>query len=186
MRKIFAFLVVTADGYYEGPNGEFDWPNVDQEFNDFSVEQLDGIGTLLFGRLTYETMAEYWPTPQGYEDSPAIAERMNAIPKIVVSRTLQQAAWSGTRLLTDDVAEELTALKQQPGKNLAIFGSSNLTANLLPLGLIDELRIMVHPIILSSGKPLFHTAEHRIPLHLTGTRTFASGNVMNYYRPTPP
>ncbi|MFC5753797.1 dihydrofolate reductase family protein [Actinomadura rugatobispora] len=183
MRKIFAFFVVTADGYYEGPNGEFDWPNVDQEFMDFSVEQLDEIGTLVFGRITYDMVAAHWPTPQAREDAPAVADRMNATPKIVVSRTLQRADWADTRLLADDVAGELTKLKQQPGKDIAIFGSSNLTVSLLDLGLVDELRIMVHPIVLSEGKSLFHTAEHRIPLELTGTRAFKSGNVMLYYRP---
>src|SRR5215467_14945596 len=90
MRKIFAFIVTTVDGYYEGPNGEFDWPVVDAEFNDFAVEQLDEIGTLLFGRVTYEGMAAYWPTPAAIEDDPRIAATMNGAEKVVVSRT-----WTG-------------------------------------------------------------------------------------------
>lgn len=183
MSKIFAFVVVTADGYYEGPNGEFDWPNVDEEFNEFSVAQLDEIGTLLFGRITYEGMAAYWPTPQAHEDDPAITDRMNELSKIVVSGTLQRADWANTRLLTGNVAEELTKLKRQPGKDIAIFGSSTLTVSLLDLGLVDELRIMVNPIVLGGGKSLFRTAEHRIPLELTGTRAFKSGNVLLHYRP---
>lgn len=183
MKRIFAFLVVTVDGYYEGPNQELDWPNVDDEFNDFSVEQLDEVDTLLFGRITYELMAGYWPTPAAAEDDPRITARMNSIPKLVVSRTLRDAEWDNTRLISDGVAEELTKLKQEPGKDIAIFGSSELTVSLMKMGLVDELRIMVNPLILGAGKSLFTTAAERIPLKLVRTRTFESGNVLLYYEP---
>ncbi|HVD13340.1 MAG TPA: dihydrofolate reductase family protein [Actinomycetota bacterium] len=183
MRRILAFLVVTVDGYYEGPKGEFDWPVVDDEFNEFGLEQLDEIDTLLFGRVTYQGMAAYWPTPAAREDDPRVAAKMNGLPKIVISRTLDEATWANTRLISDHVAEELTALKQQPGRDIAIFGSSNLTVSLLELGLVDELRIMVHPVVLGDGKSLFRTAAERISLELVTTRAFRSGNVMLYYRP---
>src|SRR6266566_8021116 len=140
MRKIFAFLVATADGYYVGPNEEFDWPIVDEEFNEFAVEQLDEADTLMFGRATYQLMAGYWPTPAAKQDDPEVAARMNSLPKIVVSRTLDQAEWANTRLIGDDVVEELTKLKQQPGKDIVILGSSDLTVNLVKAGLVDELR----------------------------------------------
>src|ERR671930_29367 len=104
MRKIYSFHVITVDGYYEGPNGEFDWPVVDDEFNEFAIEQLDETGALLFGRVTYEGMASYWPTPAAREDDPRIAGRMNDHPKIVVSRTLEKAEWAPTQLIRDDVA----------------------------------------------------------------------------------
>jgi dihydrofolate reductase len=183
MRKIFAFLVATVDGYYEGPNQEFDWPVVDAEFNAFSVEQLDEVDTLLFGRATYEGMAAYWPTPAAANDDPRIAARMNDISKIVVSRTLDAAEWTNTRLIKDDVATELAKLKEQPGKDIAIFGSSSLTVDLLQLGLVDEVRIMVMPVVLGAGKSLFRTAAERISLRLLKTRPFDSGNVLLYYRP---
>jgi dihydrofolate reductase len=183
MKRIFAFLVATVDGYYEGPNQEFDWPNVDDEFNDFLVEQLDEVDTLLFGRVTYELMAEYWPTPAAAEDDPRTAARMNSIPKVVVSRTLRGAEWANTRLIGDGVAEELTKLKQEPGKDIAIFGSSELTVSLMRMGLVDELRIMVNPLILGAGKSMFRTADERIPLRLVRTRPFESGNVLLYYEP---
>jgi dihydrofolate reductase len=183
MRKIFAFLVSTLDGYYEGPNGEFDWPNVDEEFNEFGIEQLDEVDTLLFGRVTYEGMAAYWPTPEAEKDDPEIAARMNGISKIVVSRTLDKAAWSNTRLIKDDVTEGLTKLKEQPGKHIAIFGSSALTVSLLHQGLLDELRVVVNPIVIGGGKSLFRTTDKRIPLKLLKTRPFNSGNVMLYYQP---
>jgi dihydrofolate reductase len=183
MRRIVAFLVTTVDGYYEGPNQEFDWPVVDQEFNEFGLQQLEEFDTLLFGRVTYQGMAAYWPTPAAEQDDPRVAAKMNGLPKIVVSRTLEAAEWANTRLLSGDLAEELTRLKQQPGKDIAIFGSSNLTVSLLQLGLVDELRIMVHPVVLGDGKSLFRTATERISLTLVGTRAFESGSVMLYYRP---
>ena len=183
MRRIFAFIVTTVDGYYEGPNGEFDWPVVDAEFNDFAVEQLDEIGTLLFGRVTYEMMAAYWPTPAAIEDDPRIAATMNGTEKVVVSSTLDRADWENTRLIKEDIAAELARLKAQPGKAIAIFGSSALTVSLLRLGLVDEVRIMVHPVVLGAGKSVFRTAEERIALRLLRTRPFASGSVMLYYEP---
>jgi dihydrofolate reductase len=185
VRKILAFLVTTLDGYYEGPNQEFDWPVVDDEFNDFAIQQLDDIDTLLFGRVTYQGMAGYWPTPAAQEDDPKVAERMNSISKIVVSRTLDTAEWANTRLIKDHVVEELTRLKQQPGKDIAIFGSSALTVSLLRAGLVDELRIMVNPVVLGDGKSLFRTADERISLQLLKTRPFKSGNVLLYYQPAP-
>ncbi len=183
MRKMFAFLVATVDGYYEGPNQEFDWPLVDEEFNEFSVRQLDEVDTLVFGRVTYELMASYWPTPAAKDDDPRVAAMMNEMPKLVISRTLDKVDWANSRLIRDNVAEQLTEAKQQPGKDIAILGSSALTVDLLPSGLVDELRIMVNPIILGAGKSMFKTADHRIGLALLEARPFASGNVLLRYTP---
>lgn len=183
MRKLFAFLVATVDGYYEGPNQEFDWPNVDDEFNRFSVEQLDEIDTLVFGRVTYEGMAAYWPTSTALRDDPQVATRMNEISKVVISRTLTKAGWANTRLVKDDVVGELTRLKEQPGLDIAIFGSSALTVDLVRHGLIDELRIMIHPVVLGAGRSLFKSADQRIQVRLVKTRVFNSGNVLLYYAP---
>jgi dihydrofolate reductase len=183
MRKIFNFMMMTADGYYEGPDQEFDWPNVDDEFNEFAVEQLGEVDTLLFGRRTYETMAAYWPTPEAEQTDPMVAGRMNSIAKLVVSRTLDKVEWANSRLITGDVARELTRFKQLHGRDIVIFGSSDLTVNLLKMGLIDELRIIVNPVILGAGKSVFRTADERIGLEHLKTRTFKSGNVLIYYRP---
>jgi dihydrofolate reductase len=183
MRKILAFLVVTIDGYYEGPNGEFDWPVVDEEFNEFGLQQLEEVDTLLFGRVTYEGMAAYWPTPAAEQDDPRVAAKMNTLPKLVVSRTLDRADWANTRIVKDDVAAELTRLKQRPGKDIAIFGSSDLVVSLLGMGLVDELRIMVHPVVLGAGKSLFRTAPERFSLRLVEARPFRSGSVLLTYRP---
>ena len=183
MRKLSSFMVVTLDGFYEGPNGEFDWPNVDEEFNEFGIEQLNDTDLLLFGRVTYEGMAGYWPTPAARQDDPLVAELMNTLPKVVVSTTLTSADWSNSRVVGGNLAEEVTKLKQQPGKAIAVFGSPSLTVSLLELGLVDELRVMVNPIVLGDGRSLFRTTRDRLRLELRQTRTFSSGNVLLTYRP---
>jgi dihydrofolate reductase len=183
MRNVFLFMMVTLDGYFEGPKQEIDWHNVDEEFNEFAIQQLDEIGVLLFGRVTYEVMASFWPTQFAMENDPVVAEKMNSIPKIVFSRTLGKAEWNNTRLVKDNVAEEVSRLKQEQGRDLAIFGSANLTANLLQMGLVDELRIMVNPVILGEGHPLFGGIHDRLKLKLLRTRTFRSGNVLLCYQP---
>jgi dihydrofolate reductase len=182
VRKLYSFMVVTLDGFYEGPNGEFDWPNVDQEFNEFGIEQLHDTDLLVFGRATYEGMAGYWPIPAARQDDPVVAELMNTLPKVVVSTTLASADWNNSRVVAGDVAEELTKLKQQPGKGIAIFGSPSLTVSLIELGLVDELRVLVNPIVLGDGRSLFRTTRDRLRLELLQTRTFRSGNVLLTYR----
>jgi dihydrofolate reductase len=181
MRKLYLFMMVSLDGFFEGPNAEIDWHNVDEEFNEFAIAQLDETDTLLFGRVTYQGMASWWPTQIAMENDPVVAGKMNNIPKVVFSRTLDKAEWSNSRLIKENIAEEVTKLKQQPGKDMAIFGSSNLTVSLIDMGLVDELRIMVNPVVLSSGKALFSGIDHRLPLKLAKTRTFKSGNVLLYY-----
>lgn len=183
MRKLVSFMVVTLDGYTEGPNGEFDWPNVDDEFNEFAISQLNDIDTLLFGRVTYEGMASYWPTPAAIEDDPAITDMMNSVPKVVFSTTLDKADWENTTLVKGNVADEISKLKQQPGKDLAVFGSSDFTVSLLEQGLVDDLRVLVNPILLGAGKSLFTGLDNRVPLKLQTTTTFSSGNVLLSYRP---
>jgi dihydrofolate reductase len=178
--------MLTLDGFYEGPDQGFDWPNVDEEFNNFSVSQLNDADTLLFGRVTYELMAKYWPSPAAREDDPIVTEGMNTLPKIVVSTTLGEPEWANTRLVNDDVAGEITRLKQQPGKDLAVLGSPNLTRSLIHMGLLDELRIMVNPVVLGDGRSLFNSSKEELKLELRQTRTFASGNVLLSYRPLSP
>jgi dihydrofolate reductase len=183
MRKLYSFIVVSLDGFYEGPNGEFDWPNVDEEFNEFAIEQINDTDLLLFGRRTYEGMASYWPTEAARQDDPMVAELMNTVPKIVVSTSLASADWNNTMVVRGDVAEEISKLKQQPGKSIAIFGSPTLTVSLIEMGLVDELRLMVNPIALGDGHSLFRTAKERLRVELRQTRTFSSGNVLLTYRP---
>ena len=155
MRKMIFFMLTTLDGFYEGPNKEIDWHNVDEEFNEFAIEQLNSVDVLLFGRVTYELMASYWPTPAATTNDPIVADKMNSLPKIVFSKTLSSVEWQNTRLVKENITEEISKLRQQPGKDLIIFGSSDLAATFIQHGLIDEYRIMVNPVVLGNGKPLF-------------------------------
>jgi dihydrofolate reductase len=175
--------MVTLDGFFEGPNHSIDWHNTDAEFNEFAIEQTGAADTLIFGRVTYELMASYWPTPDGIKDDPIIAGMMNKTPKIVVSKTLQKAEWNNTRLIKDHVAEEIAKLKEQPGKEIAVFGSAKLLSTLMKLDLIDEHRIIVNPVVLGSGTPLFQGIDRPIKLRLLKSRTFHSGNVLLTYAP---
>lgn len=186
MRILYAFVVTTIDGFYEGPNGEFDWPNVDDEFNQYSVANLSDTDMIIFGRVTYEGMAGYWPTAAALEEDPLIAPLMNDISKAVVSSTLEEAKWNNSIVIRGDVANEIANLKSQPGRSIGIFGSPNLTFSLIEMGLIDEFRLMIHPVALGSGKSLFRTMNGRLTFDLLRTTTFESGNVLLTYRPRQP
>ena len=112
MRRLFSFNMVTLDGFFEGPNHEIDWHNADGEFNEFAIEQTSAVDTILFGRVTYQLMASYWPTPTALKNDPIVAGLMNRVPKIVVSQTLEKAEWNNTRLIKDHIAEEILKLKE--------------------------------------------------------------------------
>jgi dihydrofolate reductase len=180
-----SFIFISLDGFCEGPNGELDWPNVDAEFNDFAVRQLDEADTLGFGRATYEHMDAYWPTEQAMANDPAIAPRMNDKEKLVFSRTLTDANWSGTTVVRGEAIEHVPELKAVPGKDLLVIGSAHLTATLAQAGVLDELRIMIFPIVLGQGRSLFEDVKNRVPLTLLSVRQFDSGNVLLTYRPSP-
>jgi dihydrofolate reductase len=183
MRKVIFQMMISLDGYFEGPNREIDWHNVDDEFNDYATGTLKSVDTLLFGRVTYELMAGYWPTEMADSDDPVVAERMNTLEKIVFSKTLKKAEWENTTLVKKDIAETVEILKQKQGKDIAIFGSSDLALALLPSGLIDELRILINPVILGQGKTLFRGIDSRLYLKLLRTRIFRSGTVLLCYEP---
>ncbi len=182
MGKLFSFNMVTLDGFFEGQNHDISWHHVDNEFNEFAIAQLHEIGALLFGRVTYQMMASYWPTPDAIKNDPTVAGLMNHTSKLAFSRTLNKAKWENTRLVKDHIAEEVRKLKQQPGKDLAIFGSANLMSTLIEHNLVDEHRLMVNPIVLGAGTPLFKTKD-KLNLKLLKTRTFGNGNVLLCYEP---
>lgn len=184
MARLLSFLMVSLDGYFEGEEPwAIDWHHVDEEFNEFAVQQLDASGCLVFGRATYLGMAQYWPTEEAVRTDPEVATRMNSMPKIVVSRTLEapEPEWANARVLRD--AKDLAPLKRESGKDLLVLGSSVLTTSLMEDRLLDELRIIVNPLLLGKGNSLSSSARHRIPLALLGTRTFHNGNVLLTYQP---
>ncbi len=191
MRRLFLFMMVSLDGYFEGPNRDLSWHVVDQEFNRFAVEQLKQIGTLLFGRVTYQLFEDYWPKagrdPATSKENLEIARTINDVEKIVFSRTLANVKeaddWKNVRLIHEAQPVEIKRLKQLSGKDIAIFGSNDLATHFLRMGLIDELRIMVNPVVLGNGNPLFRGMADYVKLALLRTKTFRSGNILQYYRP---
>jgi dihydrofolate reductase len=183
MRKVIFFMLTSLDGYFEGPGRDISWHNVDEEFDAFTIEQIDAVDMLLFGRVTYELMASFWPTPAARTDDPIVAEKMNTMPKIVFSKTLSGVDWQNTRLVKDKFFEEIVKLKQQPGKDLIIFGSSDLAVTFIQHDLIDEYRILVNPVALGGGKPLFQGLSQKLDLKLLKTRPFKNGNVLLCYAP---
>lgn len=180
MRKILAHEMVTIDGFFAGPNGELDWFVWDEVLKDVSIELLKSVDTILFGRVTYEMMAGYWPTAP--EEDPVIQEAMNSLPKIVFSRTLKNAGWNNTRLVPDIDREEIRRMKQLPGKNMVIYGSGTLVSALARHSLIDEYRLIVNPVVLGAGKSLFTGITDRLNLRLLDTEALGSGNVLLRYQ----
>jgi dihydrofolate reductase len=185
MRQLFVFLMITPDGFADDLDRSLSWANVSDDFNAYSISQLDGVGLLLFGRTTYEGMVEFWTSPEAAEGSPAIAERMNALPKAVASRILASVEWQPTTLVRGDLAPAVAELKAAEGRDIAVFGSSTLVVALLEAGLVDELRFMVAPTLLGDGLPVFADLHARVGLTLLRTTAFASGNVLLCYRPSP-
>lgn len=183
MRKIIVFENVTLDGFMAGPNGEIDWAIRDDEVTQSSQEGQDSTDMFLFGRVTYEMMASFWPTPAGKSANPVFAEVLNNTPKIVFSTTLKKADWQKTEVMKELNKDELLKLKQRPGKNMMIFGSGTIVNQLTKLGLIDDYHLMVNPIVLGKGKPLFKDTPERINLKLVKTKTFNSGLVLLQYQP---
>jgi len=185
MQTLASFIFTSLDGFYEGPNGELDWPIVDREFNDFAARQLDEADMLGFGRATYEHMAAYWPTEQANANDPAITSRMNTKTKLVFSTKLTDVNWSGTTLVRGEATKQVPEVMAAAGKELLVIGSAHLTANLAQAGILDELRIMVCPIVLGKGRSLFEDLKNRVSLSLVRVRQFDSGNLVLTYRPSP-
>ena len=185
MRKLVVFNQVTLDGYFSGMNGDISWAkgHQDAEFKEFAAENAKGGGVLVFGRITYELMMSYWPTPIASKNDPIVAEQMNNLPKVVFSRTLDKASWNNTKLVKGDLAAEIRKMKKEPGEDMAIMGSGSIVSQLAQEGLIDEYQIVVNPIVLGEGRTMFDGIEKELTLKLTKTRPFGNGNVLLCYEP---
>lgn len=183
MGRIIASEMVTVDGFFAGPGGELDWHVVDAGFNEYAVDLLNAADLLLFGRVTYQLMADYWTTPVAIKNDPVIAGKMNQLRKIVFSRTQQKLTWNNCKLKPQIIPEEITRMKQQPGGDIVILGSGTIVSAFARLGLMDEYRLIVSPVVLGRGKKLFDDLEARLRLKLLGTKATGSGNVLLCYGP---
>lgn len=182
MGHLAAYIMITLDGFYEGPNQEFDfWQGLDGEFEQFSFEQLQLADVLVFGHKTYAGMAQYWPSLDAIQSNPKVAPLMNDKSKILVSASAKTANWQSSTIITS--MNGLREEKSKCTKNFLILGSPSLTANVAQAGQLDELRIMINPIAIGTGKSLFQTLIQPMPLKLVQTRIFESGNVLLTYRP---
>lgn len=182
MGKVIFFNLMTLDGYFEGSNQDINWHNVDKEFDQFSIEQLEAAKGLIFGHTTYDLMASFWPSEGARRDDPVVAGWMNRLPKYVFSKNLKKADWQNTTLITRDASAELKKLKQQTDGDLFIFGSADLAQTFFKDGLIDEIRALLNPLLLGNGTPLFKPSQERINLKLIQVRAFNNSNVLLYYQ----
>src|SRR5579872_7324761 len=189
-RIVYLFMSTSVDGFFEGPNHDLSWHNVDDEFNRFAIDQLKRTDLFLWGRRIYQPMESYWP--KAAEDTTMspddleIARLMNNTQKLVFSRTLDNVSetknWRNVKLIREFDPEEIRRLKEEPGKEIGVSGS-NLALSLIKAGLIDELRIMVVPVVIGKGSTLFQGLEVKLNLELARTRRFNSGDLLLCYRP---
>ena len=183
MPKLISFNFISLNGYYKGPNEDISWNKPDPEWSEYAAEGLKSQSTLVFGRVTYQMMASYWTTPMAAQNDPAVTAGMNNNPKIVFSRTLQKAEWNNTRLIKDNLFEEIKKLKQRPGNDMTILGSGTIVTQLAEQGLVDEFQIMLNPVVLGNGTTLFNGTNRKLDLKLKTSRIFKSGNVLLCYEP---
>lgn len=183
MSKLSAFLFLTLNGFYKGPEDDISWHSHGEEETRFSEEMLSRDNILVFGRKTYEMMADFWTTDMAYEMSPVVAEGMNRAEKIVFSKqAIPDEIWENSRFITDDLIGSVRFLKQTEQKNMTILGSGNIVSQLASHNLIDEYQIMIDPVALGHGTPLFSGIQHALNLKITATRTFSDGTILLTYQ----
>jgi len=182
MRKVNVFNNVSLDGFFTDAKGDMSWAHKqDEEWNAFASANASGNGELLFGRVTYEMMAAFWPTPQAAQMLPKVAAGMNAMRKTVFSRSLDTVSWQNTILMKGDLVTEVRRLKEQPGPDIVILGSGSIVSQLTQARLIDEYQLVLNPVVVGKGRSLFETVVDSLNLTLTRTRSFRNGNVVLWY-----
>jgi len=184
MRRITVFNSISLDGFFTDQKGDMSWAHKnDPQWNDFVAGNARGgsEGLFLFGRVTYQMMASWWPSEQAIQMMPEVANAMNNRPKVVFSRTLEEATWNNTRLVKDDMVGEVQKLKSESGEDIVIFGSGTIVSQLTQEGLIDEYQMVINPIVLGTGRTMFDGVKEKVPLRRTSERTFDNGNVFACY-----
>ncbi len=186
MRRLAVFNNVTLDGYFVDGHGDMSWANTAREsaeWREFTDQNATSGGVFLFGRVTYDLMKSFWPTQQAAEMFPVVAERMNNLPKVVFSRTLDSVSWKNTTLAKGELAAEVRRMKQEPGADLVILGSGSIVAQLAQERLIDEFQIALTPVVLGKGRTMFDGIREKLALKLVKSRVFGNGSVFLRYEP---
>lgn len=187
MRKIFLHIMMSLDGYIEDGEHQLDWHFVDEEFEKYINDVLRSIDGMIFGRKAHQQLAAYWPTaganPEASDEHRESARLMQVLTKYAISRGGYETDWENSVVIDSDVAEKIRSLKQEEGRDIALFGGASIFQALDDLGLVDEYRIIVNPIVLGRGTPLFAARNKRTPLELRGIKQFKSGAVAVTYVP---
>jgi dihydrofolate reductase len=185
MPRLNMFNNISLDGYFTDANGDMSWAHAgrdDPEMGEFTSKNAQGGGALVFGRVTYELMKAFWPTPMAAQMMPEVAKGMNAARKYVFSRSLKNSDWTNIVILDGDPAGEIARLKQEDGKGLTVLGSGSIVKQLAAADLIDDYQFMLCPVILGAGRTLFDGLPGGPRLTLENSRTFKNGNVFLHYR----
>ncbi|MEI3611426.1 dihydrofolate reductase family protein [Pseudogracilibacillus sp. SO30301A] len=180
MRKVVLRMNISLDGFVAPASGAHDWVfrSFDEELEMDTVNQFWQVGIHIMGRVTYHEMAEHWPF-----STAKLAPPMNEIPKVIFSKTLKETNWNNSQVVEGDIAEEIYHLKQQPGKDIMAHGGGRFAQSLSRLGLIDEYRLIVNPIVFGNGVPLFKDLPDAINLKLLSTKAYEKGAILQIYQP---
>jgi dihydrofolate reductase len=186
VRKLIVFNNVSLDGYFVDANGDMSWAHntaMDPEWDAVIAGNATGGGVLVFGGITYDLMASFWPTPMAARNMPAVAEGMNRSQKVVFSRTMDKASWNNTRLVKSDPVAEIQKMKSEPGEGMCVLGSGSIVSQLAQAGLIDGFQFVVVPVVLGKGRTMFDGVKKKLSLRRTKCQAFANGNVLLHYEP---
>lgn len=181
-RRLHAFLQLSLDGYFADARGDMSWAHRhDPEWMAFTAENAKAGGALLFGRVTYEQMASFWPTPAAAELMKDVAEGMNAMPKYVASRTLKEASWQNTTVLSGDLVPAVRALLAEDGPDISTLGSGDLVTQLAAADLVTSYQLVINPVALGAGRSIFAGLPGPKHFALERSRTFQNGNTVLWY-----
>jgi len=184
MRQLRSYTSISLDGFFTDARNDMSWAHKrDDEWNAFASSNAGGDGALMFGRVTYEQMKAFWPTPQAAQMLPEVAKGMNAMPKYVVSRTLDASDWQNTTVLKGDLLAQVQALRATDGPDLVILGSGSVVSQLTEARLIDEYQLVLTAVVLGKGRTPFQTLSDPRTFTLTKTKSFKNGNVVLWYEP---
>ena len=183
MRKLSTFNFITLNGFFKGADGDISWHPHDQEGGELASKSLKAENILVFGRTTYEMMEHAWTSDAMKKQMPEVAARMNSSEKIVVSSSMKEASWGKTQIIATDLAEEMKKIKSTAGKDVTILGSGSIVEQLADAGLVDEFQILLDPVAIGEGSPIFAGLQKNLNLKLVSSTPFKSGAILLVYHP---